>query len=664
MEPREVNLSSLSGEGFFDVLKGVFHLSQIEITLPDKSKKNYPQGVLPLEIAVDISPGLARKAVAAVVDDVLVDLNHPLEADSTVRIITSDDAEALEILRHTAAHIMAQAVLRLYPGAKLAIGPAISDGFYYDFDLEESLGSNELVEIEAEMERIIAADLAIERREMSLDEAIEFFKANDQEYKVELLEDLDSDVISLYKQGEFVDLCRGPHLLSTGKLPAFKLLNTAGAYWRGDSDRPMLQRIYGTAFFRKKHLTEHLHRLEEAAKRDHRKLGKQLDLFSICDEGPGFPLFHPRGMAIRRKLEDFWRREHKLRGYQEIQTPIILSEELWRQSGHYDHYRENMYFTVIDEKKYAIKPMNCPGSLLVYRRKMHSYKELPLRYAELGLVHRHEMSGVLHGLMRVRNFTQDDAHIFMTPEQIESEITQVMELVDYVYRDVFGFNYHVELSTRPENSMGSDEIWERATAALQAALNAKNMSYVINEGDGAFYGPKIDFHLEDCLGRTWQCGTVQLDFLMPERFDLSYIGEDGQKHRPVMVHRVVFGSLERFIGILIEHFAGAFPLWLAPVQVQVIPVGQDFLAYANNIATELTRCGFDVEVDERDEKVGYKIRNAQVNQVPYMLILGEKEHTGNCVSVRHRRQGDLGTMSLTEFIAKLQGELLVTRRSE
>lgn len=634
-------------------------MSDIVVTLPDQSQKGYPQGVTPYDIAQDISAGLARRAVAAVVNEEMVDLFTPLKADSEVRIITTDDPEALEILRHTTAHVMAQAVLRLFPGAKLAIGPAISDGFYYDFDLATTLGPEEMEKIEAEMERIIKEDLGITRAEMSREEAIAFFQEQGQDYKVELINDLADERVSLYSQGEFVDLCRGPHLSSTGKVPAFKLLNTAGAYWRGDSSRPMLQRIYGTAFFKKKDLTDHLQRLEEAAKRDHRKLGKQLDLFSICEEGPGFPVFHPKGMAIRRKLEDFWRREHKLRGYQEIQTPVILSEELWRQSGHYDHYRENMYFTEIDGSKYAIKPMNCPGSLLVYRRKMHSYRDLPLRYAELGLVHRHELSGVLHGLMRVRNFTQDDAHIFMTPAHIEEEILGVMDLVDYVYKDVFGFNYHVELSTRPENSMGSDELWERATAALEGALKRKGLSYVVNEGDGAFYGPKIDFHLEDCLGRTWQCGTIQLDFQMPERFDLTYIGEDGQKHRPVMIHRVVFGSMERFIGILIEHYAGAFPLWLAPVQVQVIPVGQEFLPYSQEVASKLLYAGFEVEVDERDEKVGYKIRSAQLNQVPYMLILGEKEQTDQCVSVRHRREGDLGAMALGEFIERLRKESAV-----
>jgi threonyl-tRNA synthetase len=475
-------------------------------------------------------------------------------------------------------------------------------------------------------------------------------------YKRELIEDLPDESVSIYSQGEFIDLCRGPHLPSTGHIKAFKLINVAGAYWRGDSSRPMLQRIYGVAFPTQGELADHLHMLEEAAKRDHRRLGKELDLFSIHEEGPGFPFFHPKGMILRNLLEDFWREVHAKRGYKEIKTPIILSEQLWRQSGHWDHYKDNMYFTTIDDAAYAIKPMNCPGAMLVYKERLHSYREFPLRLAEMGLVHRHELSGVLHGLMRVRCFTQDDAHIFMLPSQIKDEISGIIDLVDYVYRQVFGFEYRVELSTRPENSMGSDEVWEKATAALKEALEEQGMEYTINEGDGAFYGPKIDFHLRDCIGRTWQCGTIQLDFLMPERFDLVYVGEDGERHRPVMIHRVVLGSIERFIGILIEHYAGAFPLWLAPVQVRLLTVGERHIEYASGLEQELSRAGIRVESDFRSEKVGYKIREAQVQQVPYMIIVGDKEVESRALSVRHRRQGDLGAMSLDEFIERVQQE--------
>lgn len=566
-----------------------------------------------------------------------------------------------EVLRHTAAHIMAQAVLRLWPDAKVAIGPTIKNGFYYDFDLEHRFTPEDLERIEEEMERIVQEKLPIIREEITNEEAVELFSKLEQPYKLELLEELD-DEVSIYRQGEFVDLCRGPHLDSTSKVRFFKLQSIAGAYWRGDSKRPMLQRIYGTAFSNKKALREHLRMLEEAAKRDHRIIGRDLDLFSIQEEGPGFPFFHPKGMVLRNALEDFWREEHRKRGYQEVKTPIMLHEDLWHRSGHWDNYRENMYFSEIDEQNFAIKPMNCPGGMLLYRRKLHSYRDLPIRMAEMGLVHRHELSGTLHGLMRVRCFTQDDAHIFMLPSQIQSEIEGVIDFVDSVYRDVFGFKYHVELSTKPENAIGDDAMWDKATDALREALDAKGLEYVVNEGDGAFYGPKIDFHLEDCLGRTWQCGTIQLDFAMPERFDLTYIDENDQRQRPVMIHRVIFGSLERFIAILIEHFAGAFPTWLAPVQVQIIPVSDDHLDYAEQVEKTLFDANIRVETDRRSEKMGKKIREAQLQQIPYMLIVGEKEKEAGVVSVRHRREGDLGTFKLENFVQKITEEIASKRQ--
>lgn len=557
-----------------------------------------------------------------------------------------------EVLRHTTAHIMAQAVLRLWPETKIAIGPVIKNGFYYDFDLEHRFTPEDLEKIEAEMEKIIAEDLPIVREEISNSEAVEMFGAQAQQYKLELLEGLDEDV-SIYRQGEFVDLCRGPHLERTSQVKHFKLQSIAGAYWRGDSKRPMLQRIYGTAFLSKKDLKNHLRMLEEAAKRDHRRLGRELDLFSIQDEGPGFPFFHPKGMVLRNQLEEYWREEHRKRGYVEIKTPIMLHEELWHRSGHWDNYKDNMYFSSIDEQTFAVKPMNCPGAMLVYKRKLHSYRELPIRMAEMGLVHRHELSGTLHGLMRVRAFTQDDAHIFMLPSQIQEEIEEVIDFVDDVY-NVFGFKYHVELSTKPENAIGDDAMWDQAIEALRLSLENKGLDYVVNEGDGAFYGPKIDFHLEDSLGRTWQCATIQLDFAMPERFDLTYIDEHNERKRPVIIHRVLYGALERFIAILTEHTAGAFPTWLAPVQVQVIPVGEDYLEYANSVADNLFAQGLRVEVDARDEKLGKKIREAQLQQIPYMLIVGQKEQEAQQVSVRHRRQGDLGSLTVEEFASKIK----------
>jgi len=566
-----------------------------------------------------------------------------------------------EILRHTAAHVMAQAVLRLWPGTKMAIGPVIKNGFYYDFDLEHRFTPEDLETIEAEMRKIIDEDLPIVREEISNQDAVDLFKEQNQDYKLELLEDLDEQV-SVYRQGEFVDLCRGPHLERTSQLQHFKLQSIAGAYWRGDSNRQMLQRIYGTAFLKKEDLEEYLRLLEEAAKRDHRLLGKQLDLFSIQDEGPGFPFFHPKGMVLRNLLEEYWREEHRKRGYVEIKTPIMLHEELWHRSGHWDNYKENMYFSSIDEQTFAIKPMNCPGAMLMYKRKLHSYRDLPLRMAEMGLVHRHELSGTLHGLMRIRAFTQDDAHIFMLPSQIQDEVIGVINFVDDVYK-AFGFNYHVELSTKPENAIGDDAMWEQATTALRQALEVKGLEYVVNEGDGAFYGPKIDFHLEDSLGRTWQCATIQLDFAMPERFDLTYIDESNERKRPVMLHRVIYGALERFIAILTEHTAGAFPTWLAPVQVQVIPVSDDYLGYAQEVADQLFAAGIRVEVDRRDEKMGKKIREAQLQQIPYMLIVGKKEQESGQVSVRHRRQGDLGALDVQEFLQRIQEEIAEKRNS-
>lgn len=631
-------------------------MANVQVLLPDGSKMELPEGSRVLDLASAISQRLAKDAVAGKVNGELVDLSCVLEDGSQVEIITMDSPEGLEVLRHSTAHVMAQAVKRLYPEAKLAIGPAIENGFYYDFDVDTPFSPEDLAAIEREMQKIIEEDLEFHRETVAKDEALERLRSQNEVYKVELLEGFEDPTVSMYSQGEFTDLCRGPHLPSTGRIKAFKLMSVAGAYWRGDSSRPMLQRIYGTAFPKKSQLEDYLHRLEEAAKRDHRKLGKELDLFSIHEEGPGFPFFHPKGMAVWRALEGFWRREHIRRGYQEIKTPIILNEQLWRQSGHWDHYKENMYFTKIDEQDYAIKPMNCPGAILLYKERVRSYRDLPIRLAELGQVHRHELSGTLHGLMRVRAFTQDDAHLFMLPEQVQEEVIGVIDFVDYVYQQ-FGFKYHVELSTRPENSMGSDELWDLATNSLREALQRKGIDYVVNEGDGAFYGPKIDFHLEDSLGRTWQCATIQLDFQMPERFDLTYIGADGEKHRPVMVHRVIFGAVERFIGILIEHFAGAFPTWLSPVQVKIIPVGADFVDYARQVAGELLDQEIRVEVDDRDEKVGYKIRAAQMEKVPYMLVVGERERETGTVAVRHRSRKDLGVMALDEFIAQIKQEI-------
>ena len=625
-------------------------MENLKITLKDGTVREVAAGTTLAELAASISRSLAKSALAAKLDGKVVDLTRPLNADATVEFLGSDTQEGLDALRHSASHIMAQAVQHLYgESVQFGIGPWIANGFYYDIDTEHTFVPEDLAKIEAEMEKIVKQDLPIVRQEMSREDAIKFFADKGQNYKVELIRDLPEDaVISLYTQGDFTDLCAGPHLPSTGRIKALKLQSLAGAYWRGSEKNKMLQRIYGTAFEKKADLDAYLTMLEEAARRDHRKLGKELDLFSIQEEGPGFPFFHAKGMVIRNELENFWRKLHRKFGYEEIKTPIILNEELWHKSGHWDHYKENMYFTQIDGANFAVKPMNCPGGMLVYKTRHHSYRELPMRVAELGLVHRHELSGALHGLMRVRSFTQDDAHIFMLPSQIKDEIMGVMDLFNVVY-STFGLSYHAELSTKPEKAMGSDEVWEVATSALQQALDERGMPYKINEGDGAFYGPKIDFHLKDSIGRTWQCGTIQLDMLMPERFDLTYVGEDGQRHRPVMIHRVAFGSMERFIGILIEHYAGAFPVWIAPLQVKILPITDRNMEYAQILANKLRGADIRVEVDERSEKIGYKIREAQMEKVPYMLVLGDKEAEAGMVAVRVRGQGDVGTMTFEAF---------------
>jgi len=629
----------------------------IKVTLKDGSIKEFQKGIAVGEIVASIGGGLLKAALAAKINGKVTDLSTPINEDCNLEILTFDDNEGKWALRHTSSHILAQAVKRLYPGVKLAIGPAIDTGFYYDIDSDKSFSEEDLISIEKEMEKIVKEDLKLERFELPRNEAIDLMNRMGESYKVELINDLPEDeIISFYRQGEFIDLCAGPHAPSTGRVKAFKLLSVAGAYWRGSEKNKMLQRIYGTSFIKKSQLDEYLNLLEEAKKRDHRKLGRELDLFSLQEEGPGFPFFHPKGMIVRNELEDFWRNIHRKNGYKEIKTPIILSEDLWHQSGHWDHYKENMYFTKIDEKNYAIKPMNCPGGILIYKNSMYSYKDLPLRMGELGLVHRHELSGALHGLMRVRNFTQDDAHIFMTPEQIKEEVLGVIRLTDYIYK-LFGFKYRVELSTRPENSMGSDEDWENATESLRDALDAAGLAYKVNEGDGAFYGPKIDFHLEDCIGRTWQCGTIQLDFQMPEKFNLTYIGTDSEKHRPVMIHRTIYGSMERFIGILIEEYAGAFPVWLAPVQAVILPVSERQRDYAEKLKERLEELDIRAEADLRSEKIGYKIREAQMQKVPYMLVVGDKEVEIEAVAVRDRKEGDRGVMKFEDFLAQIQDEI-------
>ena len=631
----------------------------MKITLKDGSVKEVQKGISVLDLAKEISEGLARNATCAKVNGEVKDLRYNIEEDSTVEILTFDNSEdGKKAYWHTTSHIMAQAIKRIYGNdVKLTIGPAIANGFYYDFDVKENISSDDFEKIEAEMKKIIKEDLPIERYTLPREEAIKFMKEQGEDYKVELIEELtEGEEISFYKQGEFTDLCAGPHLMSTGKVKAVKILSSSGAYWRGDEHNKMLQRFYGISYPKASQLEEYLNMLEEAKKRDHKKLGKELELFMIAPEGPGFPFFLPKGMVLRNVLEDFWRDIHRKNGYVEIKTPMILNEELWHRSGHWDHYKENMYTTKIDGVDYGIKPMNCPGGMIVYKSKMRSYKDLPIRAGELGLVHRHEKSGELNGLFRVRCFTQDDAHIFCLPEQIESEIEGIIKLVDKVYK-IFGFEYTLELSTRPEDSMGTDEQWNMAEDALKKVLKDLEMPYELNEGDGAFYGPKIDFHIKDSLGREWQCGTIQLDFQMPERFDLTYIGEDGEKHRPVMLHRVIFGSIERFIGVLIENYAGAFPTWLAPVQVKLLPIADAHKEYAEKVKEELEEVGIRVEVDARNEKIGYKIREAQLEKVPYMLVLGDKEKEAGTVGVRSRKDGDIGAMPIDEFIAKVVEEI-------
>ena len=630
----------------------------MKVTLKDGSVKEYAQPMAVIDIAKDISEGLARMACVAEINGEEADLRTVVDSDCQLNILTAKDAEGLAALRHTASHVMAQAIKRLWPDTKLAIGPSIADGFYYDVDPVNPITADDLEKIEAEMKKIIKEALPLERFELPRAEAIALMKEKDEPYKVELIEDLPEDsVISFYKQGEFTDLCAGPHLMTTKEIgKAFKLMNIAGAYWRGSEKNKMLTRIYATAFQKKEDLEAYVTMMEEAKKRDHRKLGRELGLFMMHEAGPGFPFFLPKGMILKNTLLDYWREIHKKAGYVEISSPIIMNRKLWENSGHWDHYKDNMYTTVIDDEDYAVKPMNCPGGILVYASEPRSYRDLPIRMGEIGLVHRHEKSGQLHGLMRVRCFNQDDAHIFMMPEQIRDEIKGVAQLIDSVYK-LFGFEYHVELSTRPEDSMGSDEDCEMATSALQGALDDLGLNYVVNEGDGAFYGPKIDFHLVDCIGRTWQCGTIQLDFQMPQRFNLEYIGADGEKHRPIMIHRVAFGSVERFIGILIEHFAGAFPTWLAPVQVKVLPISEKYEEYAKSVKAQLDEAGIRAEIDLRSEKIGYKIREAQTQKIPYMLVVGQKEEADGTVSVRSRFKGDEGSRELSGFISDVKEEI-------
>lgn len=630
----------------------------MKITLKDGTVKEYSAAMTAADVAKDISMGLYRNACCCKINGEVKDLRTVMDGDCALEILTFDDEDGKKAFNHTASHIMAQAVKRLYPEAKLTIGPAIHDGFYYDFDVETPFSPEDLEKIEAEMKKIVKEGFTLERFELAPDEAIKLMQEKGEPYKVELIEEHagKGENISFYKQGEFTELCAGPHLADVKPVKAFKLTNCTGAYWHGDAKNKMLCRVYGTAFPKASMLEEHLAMLEEAKKRDHRKIGKELELFTIMEEGPGFPFFLPKGMELKNTLIDYWREIHRKAGYYEIQTPMILNRALWERSGHWDHYKQNMYTTVIDDEDYAIKPMNCPGGILVYKTKMHSYKDLPLRMGELGLVHRHELSGALHGLMRVRCFTQDDAHIFMTREQIKDEIKGVVKLIDKVY-NTFGFEYHIELSTKPEDSMGSEEDWEIATDALRDAVTELGYDFEVNEGDGAFYGPKLDFHLTDCLGRTWQCGTIQLDFQLPERFELEYTGADGAKHRPIMIHRVVFGSIERFIGILTEHFAGAFPTWLAPVQVKLLPIADRHFGYLDAVKERLERHGIRCEIDDRSEKIGFKIRAAQLEKVPYMLVAGDKDIENNTVSVRARKGGEQGACSLDDFVEQIEKEI-------
>lgn len=629
----------------------------ITIRLKDGKEKEFESAVSLADAAKAISNSLGKNALVAKVNGELTDLRDPIVDGAEVEFFTKEDPEGLFTLRHTASHVMAQAIQHLFPGVKFAIGPAINDGFYYDLDSDHVFSQEDFAAIEKEMSKIAKENIPLVKKVLPRDEALQYFKDKGQDYKVMLIEDLpEEETISLYEQGDFTDLCAGPHLKSTGKVKTFKLMTVAGAYWRGDSKNKMLQRIYATAFFSKEDLDHYLFVRAEAEKRDHRKLGKQLDLFSFHEEGPGFPFFHPKGMILRNKLMDYERELFKEFGYVEIMTPVILSKKLWLQSGHWDHYKENMYFTQIDDEDYAIKPMNCPGGILFFKTQQRSYRDLPMRVGEFGLVHRHELKGALHGLFRVRCFTQDDAHIFMTQEQMKDEVIKCMAMYQKMY-GVFGLEYHVELSTRPENSMGSDELWEISTNALREAIETAGVPYQINEGDGAFYGPKLDFHVQDSLGRTWQCGTIQMDMQLPERFDVNYIGEDGEKHRAVMLHRAGYGSLERFIGILIEHYAGAFPIWIAPVQAKIIPVTDKNLEYAKSVAAAMSESDIRVEVEEANETLGYKIRKAQMEKVPYMIIVGDQEMKGHTISVRSRKNGDLGSQSLPMFVANLIREI-------
>jgi threonyl-tRNA synthetase len=626
-------------------------MGEISIKFPDGSEKKFDSGITPAEIAKSISGRLAKTALIARVDGKLVDLSISIDSDADIELLTIDSDEGLNTFRHSSSHLMACAVNILFPDTRFGIGPSIEDGFYYDFDRPDGFTEADLEKIEKKMKELAGQKLPFTREDVSRKDAMERFGKRGETYKTELIEGIESDTVSIYALGDFYDLCAGPHVPDSSYIKAFKLTSLAGAYWRGDERNKMLQRIYGTSFGKLKHLTEHLDLLEEAKKRDHRKLGVELDLFSFHEEGPGFAFFHPKGMVVWNALMDFWRAEHDKRGYGEVRTPVILTRALWEKSGHWDHYRENMYFTNIDDRDFAIKPMNCPGGLLIYKNRLHSYREFPLKWAEIGLVHRHEKSGVLQGLFRVRQFTQDDAHIFMLPEQIVDEVVDVIEFVDFMYK-AFGFEYMIELSTKPEKHIGSEEMWEHATSSLAAALDKLGRQYKINEGDGAFYGPKIDFHIRDCLKRTWQCATIQLDFAMPEKFDLTYVGSDNQRHRPVMIHRTLYGSIERFLGILTEHFGGAFPAWLAPVQVVILPVGQAHREYAAELLELLREKGIRAEVDARDDKIGLKIREAQLKKIPYMLVVGDKEISAATVSVRHRREGDLGPRDFTDFVEK------------
>ena len=631
----------------------------VKVFLKDDSyEREYPEGTTTYDIFKEIGQVDKQLICAGKINEEVVDLRTPINTNCEISKISFNDSEGKKVYWHTSAHILAQAVKRVFKNAKLAIGPSIDDGFYYDIDLDRAITPDDIDIIQKEVDKIIKENFNIERFTLPVDEAIKLMEEKNESYKIELIKEHSSkgEEISFYKQGEFVDLCRGPHLMFTGDVKVLKLTSCTGAYWRGDAKNKMLQRIYGISFPNKGQLDEYLKKIEEAKKRDHRKLGRELDLFDIYEEGPGFPFFLPKGMVLRNILEDFWRKEHEENGYQEIKTPMILNQELWHRSGHWDHYKDNMYTTKIDDMDYAVKPMNCPGGMLVYKRKLHSYRDLPQRIAELGLVHRHELSGTLHGLMRVRCFTQDDAHIFMTEDQIEEEILGVMKLIDKFY-SIFGFKYTLELSTRPENSMGTDKQWEVATESLRKALDKNGKPYKVNEGDGAFYGPKIDFHIEDSIGRTWQCGTVQLDFQMPERFDLTYIDQDNSKKRPVMIHRVIFGSIERFIGILVEHYAGALPIWIMPEQIRILPISEKQHEYARQIESEMKEFRLRVSVDDRSEKIGYKIREAQVEKIPYMIIIGDKEVQNKNISVRNRKKGDLGQMNISNFIKTVSKEI-------